>query len=88
MSDGSGIWWRPIAHFLGHVVVGTVIFLIVACASAGIWLFVHYLEARNIDPFIIVVLTWVERAILLLDVVLFMIHLASTAVKAVKENFR
>lgn len=80
------IWWEPIAHFAGHIFVGTVIFLIMGSVSVGLSLLVHSMsEIKNIPPFTIHVLTGVEYIILVVDSVLYLAYIGTAAWGSMKE---
>lgn len=83
------IWWKPIAHFAGHLFVGTVIFLLFGAVSVGLGFLVHYLEGiSSIPRFTIQVLTFVESAILITDTVLYLAYLGITAWGSIKEMMK
>ncbi len=81
-------FWTPIVHFAGHTFIGSVLFLIIGAPAVGLSLLVHALEAAHIDGFTIVVLSFLERAILVADAGLFIIYLVVTAIKSVKEMWK
>ncbi len=81
-------FWTPIVHFAGHTFIGSVLFLIIGAPAVGLSLLVHALEAAHIDGFTIVVLSFLERAILVADAGLFIIYLVVTAIKSVKERWK
>lgn len=75
----------PIVHFAAHVTVGSLLFLVIAAPAVGLSLLVHSLEAVNLDSFTVLVLKFLERAILVADAMLFITYLVVTAIKSVKE---
>jgi RsiW-degrading membrane proteinase PrsW (M82 family) len=85
MSNGSGKWYGPIAHFFGHTVVGTLIFFVIALPAVGLSFFVKWLEHLGIQGLPIQVLTFLEGAILILDALSFLAYLCVTTVKFVRE---
>ena len=80
--------WTPLVHFGGHTLIGSVLFLIVGAPAVGLSLLVHALESANIDGFTVMVLTFLEHAILVADAGLFMTYLVVTAIKSVKELWK
>lgn len=80
--------WTPIVHFAAHVVVGSLLFLVIATPAVGLSLLVHALESAHLDSFTIAVLTFLEHAILVADAVLFIIYMMVTALKSVKEMWK
>ncbi|WP_126448011.1 hypothetical protein [Sulfuricystis multivorans] len=81
-------FWTPIVQFAGHTFIGSVLFLIIGAPAVGLSLLVHALGAAQIDGFTIVVLSFLERAILVADAGLFIIYLVVTAFKSVKEMWK
>ena len=77
-----------VAHFAGHVVVGTVLFVIVGAPAVGLSLLVRLLEGFGIDGFTVSVLVFLEHAILVADASLFLIYLAATAYSFIKEMWK
>ena len=75
----------PIVHFAAHVTVSSLLFLVIAAPAVGLSLLVHTLEAVHLDSFTVLVLKFLERAILVADAMLFITYLVVTAIKSVKE---
>ena len=71
--------WTPIVHFAAHTFVGSIIFLIVGLPAVGLSILVHMLGDAGIDTFTVLVLTLLERVILVADAVLFVVYLSVTA---------
>ena len=64
------------------------LFLIVGAPAVGLSMLVHALEAAHVDGFTVLVLSFLEHAILLADAGLFLTYLVVTAIKSVKEIWR
>ena len=77
--------WAAIVHFLTHAMVGMVIFVIVAIPAVALNWFIHWLENRQVDPYIIFVLTLLEKTIFTLDAFLYLVLMIKSMYKAGKE---
>lgn len=78
-------WWAPLAHFLGHSVVGTGIFLIVGAPAVFLGWMVHKLRELHVAEFTLTVLQFLEHSILVIDSLLFLAYLAFTTWSAIQE---
>lgn len=85
MNNGKP-WWAPVAHFAGHVVVGALMFTIIASVSVLLSLAVHWLEGLGVPQFTLLVLIFLERAILVIDAIAFLLYLAVTAFEWIGEQ--
>lgn len=81
-------FWAPVVHFAAHTYMGFVLFLIVAAPAVGLSILIDELKRLHVDRFTIAVLYWLDRAILIVDALLFVTHLAVSAVKSVKEKWK
>lgn len=81
----EGPWWSPVVHALVHVVIGTVIFIIIAVAALLLGLFVHWLGTLGVSGYVIDVLTFTEYAIVTLDAVGLLWYIGVTGFSAWKE---
>lgn len=81
-------WWMPVVHFAAHTLVGSVLFLIVAAPAVGLSLLVHALANVSVDGFTILVLKFLEHAILCADSLLFAAYMVVTGAKSVKELWK
>lgn len=75
----NGTWWGPVVRFAAHVTVGAAMFAIVASVSVLLSLAVHWLEGVGVPSFTLWVLEMLERAILIIDAVAFLLFLIRTA---------
>lgn len=78
-------WWSPIAHFAAHSAVGFIIFLIILVPSVVLSFLVHYLESQGVPGFTIMVLSFLENAIMVADATLFLIYMALGLYRTAKE---
>ena len=88
MNNKKNRLWTPVVHFGAHTLIGSVLFLIVGAPAVGLSMLVHALEAAHVDGFTVLVLSFLEHAILLADAGLFLTYLVVTAIKSVKEIWR
>ena len=88
MKNKKNPLWTPVVHFGAHTLIGSVLFLIVGAPAVGLSMLVHALESAHVDGFTVLVLSFLEHAILLADAGLFLTYLVVTAIKSVKEIWR
>ncbi len=70
-------------ELLVHIFVGSIVFLLIACFSALIDLFLILISDYNVSDFLISMLSWVKKGILVLDVILLTIFLINISFKFV-----
>lgn len=85
MKKHTEAWWAPVVHAFVHVVIGTVIFVIIALAALLLGLFVHWLGTLGVSGYVIDVLTFTEYAIVTLDAIGLLWYLGVTGFSAWKE---
>ena len=78
-------WWKAPLVFLIEVIVGSVIFIIVALPAVGLNYLVHWLEGKGVDSIIISGLTALEYTIFTVDIGLCIFFIVKSAIKAGKE---
>ena len=78
-------WWSAVAHFAASAVVGTAIFLIIGSVAVLLSFLVHWLEGVGVPPFTIAILAFLEGALTLTDAILFVVFLAVSLFRAIKE---
>ncbi len=89
MSGHNTPWWEPIAHFSAHILVGSLIFIVIAAGSIGLEKLVDYVaNSWALSDFTSTVLHGMAHAILLGDCVLFGLYLISVMIKTAKEYFK
>lgn len=84
MSESKGLGKAAI-HLFGHILVGTIMFALVALVATGLELFVHWLQKIGASETLVTVLGLVERLLLTLDVTLFVIMLLGATWKFIRE---
>ncbi|MBA3015242.1 MAG: hypothetical protein FP815_09860 [Desulfobulbaceae bacterium] len=88
MSDENGIknrWWYHLYKFFVHILLGTLIFILIAFAAWGLSCLVHFFESANVDGFICIVLKIVEYILFVADVICFIIFIIWSVVKFWRE---
>lgn len=86
MSGDEKHWWHPIVHFLTHTVVGMLIFIVVAIPAVLLDVLVNFLAKHQLAaPYLLSVMSLLEKAIFTLDAILVMAYLVVTAIRATKE---
>ena len=78
-------WYAPVVHFAAHTLVGTGIFLIIGAPAVFLGWLVHKLREYHVTEFTLLVLQFLEHAILVVDALLFLIYLGFTAWSAIRE---
>jgi len=85
MAENDGKWWHPLWKFAVHGGLGTAIFVVIAIPAVSLSLLVKWLQARNIDPYLIYGLKAAEYLVFAVDLILFAWFVVVTAVRAGKE---
>lgn len=78
-------WYSPVAHFAASAVVGTAIFLIIGSVAVLLSFLIHWLEGLGVPPFTLAVLEFLEGALTITDAILFIVFLAVSLFRAIKE---
>lgn len=81
--SAGGLW--PVWEFAVHVVVGSLIFLVIAGEAIGLDSLTRSAEQFGIDPFIRGALKLGEYAVIVTDVILFIVFLFKAAVRAARR---
>ncbi len=71
--------WEALWRFLIEIMVGTVIFFVIALAAVGLNFFVRFLETRDVDLLIVWGLIGAEYTLFIVDLVMFGRFLWKTA---------
>jgi hypothetical protein len=87
-SSTNQTWLSPVAHFAGHSLVGTLVFIIIALPALGLGFLVSWLRLQGISEYVLGVLTLLEYAIVTLDAAALFLHLVYSAYKAFKEDIK
>lgn len=64
-------WWKAPWEFLVETLVGSFIFIVIGAGAVGLNYLVHFLEAKEIDEFILFGLTAAEYLLFSVDLILF-----------------
>lgn len=78
-----GLW--PVWDFAVHVAVGTLIFAVIGSAAVALDLVSHRLQGFGVDPVIGYGLKAAEYALFTVDLVLFLVFIVKTAVRAARS---
>jgi hypothetical protein len=89
-ADGAG---QPklshlIGHFVGHVALGTLGFVVLAIPAVCLSIAAHYLAEVPVSRFVIEVLLWVHYSLLVIDTIMFAAYILVSTYGAAKELFR
>ena len=84
-SSLDGKWYKPIVNFATHAFVGTLVFLIVALPAIGLEHLVHMAEGWGTSSFVISVMVFLERAILVLDAGAVLLYISISTYKEIKD---
>ena len=82
-ANRPGLW--PVWDFAVHVAVGTLIFLVIAAAAFALDVMNRRLQDFGVDPFIGYGLKVAEYAVFATDLLLFLVFLAKTGVRAARS---
>jgi hypothetical protein len=84
-TEGEPRWWQAPWEFAVHALVGTLIFALIAAPAVGINLSIHWLESNGVSSPVILALEIGEYALLLADLLLFLMFLWRTSLRAVRK---
>ena len=84
-EDRERMWWGPISHFAGHIVIGSLLFCIFAAPAIGFAIAVSHLKSLGVPDFTVTVLTFLEHTILITDALLFLVYTFVACAKAIRE---
>ena len=68
-------WWHPVWEFVIHVLIGSVLFAIIATPAIGLDFGMQWLETKEVSWGVIYILAGVKYAVLLLDCGLYLYFL-------------
>jgi len=78
-------WWRAPAQFTLHILTGTFLFVVIACAAASLALLVALFERNNLDRVLVWGLKLAEYFLFGFDVLFFLVFLWRSAIRASRE---
>jgi hypothetical protein len=78
-------WWEPISHLAGHIVIGSLLFCVLAAPAVGLSFLVTHLKSLGVSEFTLMIFVGLEHIILVADSVLLLVYIAVTGVKTAKE---
>jgi hypothetical protein len=77
-----------IGHFVGHVALGMLGFIVLAIPAVCLSIAAHYLAEAPVSRFVIEVLLWVHYSLLIVDTVMFAAYILVSIYGATKELIR
>lgn len=78
-------WWEPLSHFAGHIVIGALLFCMVATPAVGLGMAVAHFKTLGVPEFTVTVLTFLEHTVLIGDVILFLVYTSISGVRFIRE---
>lgn len=78
-------WWHAPAEFLVHVIVGTLIFVVIAVPAVGLDFLVKWLAGLGVTEIILYGLRFAEYMLFFVDLALFAWFVVRTAWKSAKK---
>lgn len=78
-------WWHALWEFLVHVIVGTLIFVVIAIPAVGLGFLIGWLEHKKVGRLIIYGLKFAEYTLFVVDLALFAWFVVRTAWKSAKK---
>jgi hypothetical protein len=76
-------WYDPIVEFAAHFLAASVIFLMLGAVATGLHFYVEWLESLKVGPLFVYTLKGLEYFVFVTDVVLFVVYVGGSAVKAI-----
>jgi H+/Cl- antiporter ClcA len=71
-------WWESLVEFATHIVVGAVIFVLVAVPAVMLDILLQWLPTLNISTYILKGLDLAKKVLFGTDIVLLFVHLSNT----------
>lgn len=78
----SASWWTPVWEFFIHVLIGTLLFVLIAAPAVGLSYLISWLEDSRVSHFILWGLTGCEYLLFGVDLALFTVFILRQAWKA------
>jgi len=76
-------WYDPIVEFAAHFIAASVIFLMLGAVTTGLHFYVEWLKTLKVEPLFVYTLKWLEYFVFGTDVVLFVVYVGGSVVKAI-----
>lgn len=86
MNNKNQKWHTPLINLAIHVVIGSLMFVIIAIPAVGLSFLVTWLETINVAPYTLQLLTLLEHAIVTIDVLSVLAYILTTIYREVKGN--
>ncbi|MCH8959880.1 MAG: hypothetical protein IH820_00765 [Bacteroidetes bacterium] len=78
-------WWHAPWEFLVHVIVGILIFVVIAAPAVGLDFLIGWLENKSVGKLIIYGLKFAEYTLFFVDLALFAWFVVRTAWRSAKK---
>ncbi len=76
-------WYDPIVEFAAHFIAASVIFLMLGAVTTELHFYVEWLKTLKVEPLFVYTLKWLEYFVFGTDVVLFVVYVGGSVVKAI-----
>ena len=76
-------WYDPIVEFAAHFIAASVIFLMLGAVTVGLHFYVEWLKSLQVEPIFIYTFKGLEYFVFATDVVLFVVYVGGSAIKAI-----
>ena len=76
-------WYDPIVEFAAHFIAASAIFLMLGAVTTGLHFYVEWLKSLEVEPIFVYTFKGLEYFVFVTDVVLFVVYVGGSAIKAV-----
>ena len=76
-------WYDPIVEFAAHFIAASVIFLMLGAVTTGLHFYVEWLKSLKVEPIFIYTFKGLEYFVFGTDVVIFVMYVGGSAIKAI-----
>jgi len=76
-------WYDPVVEFAAHFIAASVIFLMLGAFTTGLHFYVEWLKSLQVEPIFIYTFKGLEYFVFATDVVLFVVYVGGSAIKAI-----
>ncbi len=83
--ESEQVWWHAPWEFLVHVIVGILIFVVIAAPAVGLDFLIAWLENKSVGKLIIYGLKFAEYTLFFVDLALFSWFVVRTAWRSAKK---
>jgi hypothetical protein len=76
-------WYDPVVEFAAHFIAASVIFLMLGAFTTGLHFYVEWLKSLQVEPIFVYTFKGLEYFVFATDVVLFVVYVGGSAIKAI-----